>query len=328
MDRRAFISGATLGLLAAPLAAEAQPDRTVRKFGVINTNDPRTAPGLHAAFWARMRELGWIESQNLVVEFRDAARDLSRVQSAAAELVDLKVEMIVMDNGTASRRVQEVTRTVPICVFGADLLEAGVVASLTRPGGNITGVQAFQADLVGKRLALLKEVVPRLKRVGVLIQVRGSGTNTAVLRAVEDAGRALQIQVQVVEAPQRGDLERGFSTLMRDQAQGVLVVNNPVLTTHMDEVVALAAKSRLAAIYEYKRWVEIGGGLMSYGPAIADGYRQLAECADKILRGAKPAELPVQQPIKFELLINLKTAKALRLTIPPALLRRADQVIE
>ena len=274
-----------------------------------------------------MRELGWIEGQNLVVEFSDAAGDWSRVQRAAAELVDLKIDMIVMDNGTASGRAQEITRTVPICVFGADLLEAEVVASLTRPGGNVTGVQAFQADLVGKRLALLKEVVPRLKRVGVLIETRGPATNTAVLRAAEEAGRTLQIQVQVMEAPQRGDLERGFSTLMRGQAGGVLVVNNPVLTTHMGEVVALAAKNRLAAIYEYRRWVE-ASGLMSYSPVVADGYRQLAECADKILRGAKPADLPVQQPTKFELAINLKTAKALGLTIPQSLLLRADEIIQ
>jgi putative tryptophan/tyrosine transport system substrate-binding protein len=330
IDRRTFLAGTGAVLLAAPLAAEAQPERTIRKVGVINTNSPRSSPGLNATFWARMRELGWIEGQNLVVEFRDAVGDRSRVQveSATSEMVELKVDIIVMESGTASRWAQDITRTVPICVFGADLQVAGVVASLARPGGNVTGVQAFQADLVGKRLALLKEVVPRLRRVGVLIEVRGVPTNTAVLRAAEEAGRTLGLQVQVVEVPHRDDLERGFAALTRGQAHGVLIVNNAVLTTHRNEVVALAAKSRLAAIYEYRGWVEAGGGLMSYGPVLSDGHRQLAECADKILRGAKPAELPVQQPTKLELIINLKTAKALGLTIPPSLLGRADEVIQ
>ena len=322
MRRRRVLAGLLLSL-AAPLGAEAQPDRTIRKVGVINTNAPRSSPGLNATFWTRMRELGWIEGQNLAVEFRDAVGDGSsrvRVQKATSELVALKVDIVVMESGTASRWAQDITRTVPICVFGADLQEAGVVASLAGPGGNVTGVQAFQADLVGKRLALLKEAVPRLTRVGVLIQARGAPTNTAVLRAAEEAARALGLQVQVVEAPHRDDLERGFAALTRGQAHAVLIVNNAVLTTHKDEVVALAARSRLAAIYEYRIWVEAGGGLMSYGPVLSDGHRQLAECADKILRGAKPAELPVQQPTRFELVINLKTAKALGLTIPPSLL--------
>ena len=259
MDRRAFFG--TLGLLAAPRAAEAQSDQAVRKIGVINTNAPNRSPGLNPFFWGRMRELGWIEGKNFVVEFRDAvggtaARGL--VQSSTGEMVQLKVDIIVMNNGTAARRVQDVTRTIPICVFGGDLQQAGVIASLSRPGGNATGVQAFQPDLVGKRLESLKEVVPGLTRVGVLVQTRGGSLNTAFLRVAEDTGRTLQLQMHVVESPQPGDLEQAFWALTRGQARGLLVVNNPSITSSQSQVVALAAKSRLAAIYEYGVWTEAG----------------------------------------------------------------------
>ena len=326
MDRRTFLASVTGGLLAAPLAAKAQGERTVPKIGVINFNAPVHAPRFESAFWGRMRELGWVEGQSLAVELRGAGGDWGRLPSLAAELVQRKVNVIVMDNGTAARRVQEGDRTVPICVAGGDLQAAGVVANLAKPEGNVTGVQLFQASLAGKRLALLKEAVPGLTRVGILFERRG-GLNDAVLRATEDAARTMGLKLYVVEAPAPDDFNRAFSALTKVGAPALLVVNNANTVIHQNQVLGLAAKSRLAALYEYRDWTE-AGGLMSYGPVISEMWRQLAECADKILKGAKPADVPVQQPSKFDLVINLKTAKALGLTIPQALLQRADQVIE
>jgi len=321
MDRRAFLGTVAGSLLAAPLAAEGQGT-----IGVINFNAPVRAPGFDSAFWGRMRELGWVEGQSLAVELRGAGGDWGRLPSLAAELVQRKVNVIVMDNGTAARRVQEGDRTVPICVAGGDLQAAGVVANLAKPEGNVTGVQLFQASLAGKRLALLKEAVPGLTRVGILFERRG-GLNDAVLRATEDAARTMGLKLYVVEAPAPDDFNRAFSALTKVGAPALLVVNNANTVIHQNQVLGLAAKSRLAALYEYRDWTE-AGGLMSYGPVISEMWRQLAECADKILKGAKPADVPVQQPSKFDLVINLKTAKALGLTIPPSLLQRADQVIE
>ena len=321
MDRRTFLGTVAGSLLAAPVAAQGRGT-----IGVINFNAPVRAPGFDSAFWGRMRELGWVEGQNLAVELRGAGGDWSRLPSLAAELVQRKVNVIVMDNGTAARHVQEGDRTVPICVAGGDLQAAGVVANLAKPEGNATGVQLFQASLAGKRLALLKEAVPGLTRVGILFERRG-GLNDAVLRATEDAARTMGLKLHAVEAPAPDDFNRAFSALTKVGAPALLVVNNANTLIHQNQVLGLAAKSRLAALYEYRDWTE-AGGLMSYGPVISEMWRQLAECADKILKGAKPGDVPVQQPSKFDLVINLKTAKALGLTIPPSLLQRADQVIE
>jgi putative ABC transport system substrate-binding protein len=274
--------------------------------------------------WPR---LGWVEGQNLAVERREAAGNWQRLPTLAGELMRLKVDVIVMDAGNAAKRVQESTRPTPICVTGGDLQASGVVKNLARPEGNITGVQLVQPDLVGKRLSLLKEAVPGLTRVGVLTEGRTGPLQVDVLRAAEDACRALALELHVVEVLESAAIEPAFSTLKKVGARGALVLNNPSLTNRRDQIVALAAKSHVALIYEYRYWPD-AGGLMSYGPITAEIYRQLAECVDKVLRGAKPADLPVQQPTKFELVINLKTAKALGLSIPPSLLERADEVIE
>jgi len=322
MDRRAFLGA--LGLLAAPRAAKAQPSRVLGILAVNSPLPPRFTPG----FWERLGELGWLEGQNLRVEIRDASNDMSRVPDLATELVRLKVDMIVMDNGTAARQVvDKVTRTLPICTSGGDLQAVGLVTDLRRPEGSVTGVQVLQSTLATKRLEILKEVVPTLKYAGVLLQNAAAPTNTAVLRAAIDAGRALGVRVDAVEARQPSDFERIFSSLSRVKGSGLLVTNNPITTGHQTTMVALAAKTKVPAIYEYGYWVATGG-LLSYGANVADTARRLADCTDKILRGAKPADVPVQQPTKFDLVINLQTARSLGLTIPPSLLQRADQLIE
>jgi putative tryptophan/tyrosine transport system substrate-binding protein len=330
MDRRRFLLTSLAGALAAPLAAEAQQKVKVPKLGILYMNSPVNSPvlttGHFSSFSDRLRELGWIDGRNVAIELRGGAGEQKRFLSFAAELVRLKVDVIAMDNGTGAKLVQESTTPIPICVAGGDLQAAGVLKNLAKPEGNITGVQVFQPDLVGKRLALPKETVPGLTRVGMLSGSR-SPVNTTVLRIAEDASRTLGLELHVKEVALADDLEPAFSTLTQAGVRGLIVMNNPALTARSDQVVALAMKSRMAAIYEYRNW-PVGGGLTSYGAIIAEIFRQLAECVDKILRGAKPGDVPVQQPTKFEFVINLKTARTLGLTIPPSVLARADQVID
>ena len=254
-------------------------------------------------------------------------QEWNRLAILANELVKLKVDVIVMDNGTAAKIVQATIAPTPICVVGGDLQAAGTVKNLAKPEGNTTGVQVFQPDLVGKRVELLREMVPGLRRVGILLSGRSVPVSVAVLQVAEAACRTLGLELHVSEVSLGEPLDPAFSALIRAGVRRLLVVNHPSLTARRDSVVALAAQNRLPAIYEYGIWAE-AGGLMSYGSITADHYRQLAECVDTILRGAKPADVPVQQPRKFEFVVNRKTAKALGLTIPPSLLARADQVIE
>ena len=330
MDRRRFLLTSlvgAVGAVAATSAAEAQSERRIPKIGVLYYNTPVSTTGLPLPFWDRLRELGWVDGRTVAIELRGAAGDVDKLTRFASELKTLKVDVITMDNGTAAKRVEERTRPIPICVVGGDLQAAGVVKNLAKPEGDITGIQLFQPELVAKRLALLKETVMGFKKVGVLLGLRDSPINVVVLRHAEEACRTAGLELHVKEVRSLEDLEPAFATLKRAGVQGLLVMNNPQLTVHRDHVVALAAKNRLPAIYEYEYWVA-AGGFISYGAERADYYRKLAECVDKILRGAKPADIPVQQATKFELLINLKTAKGLGLTIPPSLLLRADRVIE
>jgi len=327
INRRTFLCGITLGTLSAPLAGEAQRDPRVPKIGVLYMNRPVSTAGLPPSFWERLHEIGWVDGRNVAVELRGGAGEWKRLPNLAAELIGLKVAVIAMDNGSVAKVVQGSTAPTPICVAGGDLQAAGVVKNLAKPEGNITGVQVFQPDLVAKRLSLLKETVPGLTRVGVLLGNRAAPLNVAVLRVAEAACRMLGLQLHVNEVSMAEDLEPALSTLTRAGVRGLVVINNPALSARQTQVVALATKSRIAAIYEYESW-PAAGGLMSYGASSTEIFRQLAECVDKVLRGAKPADIPVQQPTKFELIINLKTAKALGLTIPQSLLLRADQVIE
>jgi putative ABC transport system substrate-binding protein len=266
----------------------------------------------------------------VVIEYRDAEGKFERLPALAAELVALKVDVIVAGGLQHALAAKQATRSLPI-VFGSvpDPVEAGLVTSLARPGGNLTGLAALAQELVGKRLEQLKLVVPGVRRVAILWQPGAFPERTAkdILKEAEVAARALGVRVQFVEARDPGDFDRAFSEMTRERAGALAVSPNTMFINERRRLADLAAKNRLPALYPTRESVD-AGGLMSYGPNLADSFRRAATFVDKILKGAKPGDLPVERPTKFELVINLKTAKALGLTIPPAVLQRADQVIE
>jgi putative ABC transport system substrate-binding protein len=319
-----------LCLLTATLAAEAQPvDRSAR-IGYLSLSTPARDPS-RAAFLQALRDLGYVEGTTLVVESRNAQGRTERLPALAAELVALKVDVIVTGAGTLGvLAAKQATSAIPV-VFGAvgDPVGEGIVTSLARPGGNVTGLSVNSPELASKSLELLKEAVPGAARLALLLKPDAMPDRAREdrLKAWEGAARALGVRLQVVEARRPEDLDRAFSDMVKARADALSVVATPLFDAERGRIVALAAKSRLPAIYTFSRYVE-AGGLMSYGPDIPDLFRRAATYVDKILKGAKPADLPVEQPTKFELIINLKTAKALGLRIPPLLLQRADQVIE
>jgi putative ABC transport system substrate-binding protein len=327
MDRRTFFGTLAGALLAAPLAAEAQRTGEVPKIGVINFNSPpRRAPGA-SVFWDTLVKLGWAEGQNVTVERRDAGGDWNQIPRLAVELSRLHVDMFVIASEAVAQQVQRATRTIPICAYAGDFQTAGLVKNLARPEQNVTGVQSVQIELTGKRLALLKEVLPRLVQVGVLVSEQHHPSTLALLRNAKDSARPLGLQVQVAVASRPGDFAGAFAALTKAHVRGLVVVSNPYMYQYRGQIAELAVKNSIVTICTDRIWAE-AGSLMSYGVTEAEIQQRLAECVDKILRGAKPADVPVQQPNKFELCINLKTAKTLGLTIPPSLLQRADQVIE
>ena len=329
MDRRAFI-GTLAGGLAAPLAAGAQQAARTARIGFLALD--MTAPILSTpreAFLQGLRDLGYVEARNLLIEYRDAKGKPEQFPALAAELVALKVDVIVARGGTlGALAAKQATTTIPV-VFGAvgDPVSEGIVASLARPGGNVTGLSLVFPELGAKSLELLKEVVPEVNRVALLLKPDASPDRKSRLEAAEVAARRLGMRLQVVEARGLEDFDRALSDMTRARAGALAVLATPVFDAHRQRLADLAARNRLPAVYSYRTYVE-SGGLMSYGPDLRDLFRRAATYVDKILKGAKPGDLPVEQPTKFELVINLKTAKALGLTIPPALLQRADQVIE
>jgi len=331
MDRRAFLATWTGALLAAPLAAAAQPADRIARIGYLALNLAAGDPRAREAFLQGMRDLGYVERRNLLIEYRDAERKTDRFAALAAELVALKVDVIVTAGGTlAALAAKRATITLPI-VFAAvgDPVAEGLVTSLARPGGNVTGLSVVSLEFVGKSLELLTEAVPGVSRVALLLKPDSMPDRARKerLEAAEVAARALKVRLQVIEARGPEDFARAFSDMTRAHAGALYVLTTPMFEIERRRLVDLAAKNRLPTVYAFKGWVD-DGGLMSYGPDIADLYRRAATYVAKILKGAKPADLAVEQPTKFELVINLKTAKALGLTIPPSLLQRADQVIE
>jgi len=330
MDRRAFVSGITLGLLAAPLAVEAQQPTKIARIGYLSLN---LIPNRHLreAFRQGLRDVGYVEGRNVVIEYRDAEGKPERLPALAAELVALKVDVIVTGGGTPPALVaKQATKTIPIVFASApDPVVDGLVTSLARPGGNVTGSSNLNPELVGKCLEQLTQAVPRVSRVAILWQpgFTDERTDKDMLKAADVGARALGVALQVVEARGPADIDRAFSDMTRARASALTVLPSAMRFTERRRLVDLAAKNRLPAVYAQGEFVE-AGGLMSYGPSLADLFRRAATYVDKILKGAKPSDLAVQQPTKFELVINLKTAKALGLTIPPSLLQRADQVIE
>ncbi len=282
------------------------------------------------AFRQGLRERGYVEGQNIVIEYRSADGKIERFARLATELVRLKVDLIVAGNTPMARAAQQATTTIPI-VAGAmgDPVGDGLVASLSRPGGNITGLTFLGPELVPKRLGLLKEAIPRISRVAALWHPGAFGERTTqdMLKETDAAARSLGVHLQLVEVRGPNELDRAFSTMTKERGEALMMFPSTMLFNERRRIVDLAAKSRLPAMYPARQFVELGG-LISYGASLTDLTRRAAIYVDKILKGAKPADLPVEQPSKFELVINLKTAKALGLTIPPSLLGRADEVIQ
>jgi putative tryptophan/tyrosine transport system substrate-binding protein len=329
LDRRAFLAGTGAVFLAAPLAAEAQQAAKVPRIGYLALNFA-SGRNLTETFRQGLRVVGYVEGRNVVIEYRDAEGKPQRLPALAAELVALKVDVIVAPSTPATLAARRATRTLPIVFIGvADPITDGLVTSLARPGANVTGLSSLTPELVGKRLDLLKQAVPRVSQVAVLWQPGGQGERTAkdMLKGAEVAARALGVRLQFVEARGPADLDRAFSEIIKARADALTVLGTPMFFNERRRLVDLTAKNRLPALYPIREFVD-AGGLTSYGANFADLYRRAAAYVDKIFKGAKPADLPVEQPTKFELVINLKTAKALGLTIPPSLLGRADEVIE
>jgi putative ABC transport system substrate-binding protein len=330
INRRTFIGGLGL-LLAVPLVAEAQQAGKVPRIGFLALNLAPN-PHLHEAFRQGLRDLGYVEGRNVVIEIRDAEGTLQRLPALAAELVALKVDVIVTGGGTPTAlAAKQATKTIPIVFASApDPVTDGLVTSLARPGGNVTGLSNLNPELVGKCLEQLKQAVPGVSRVAVLWQpgAYGERTDKDMVKGAEIAARALGVRLQFVEARGPADFDRAFSNMTRARAGALTALaGSATFFSERRRLVDLAAKNRLPAVYPQREFVD-AGGLMAYGPNLADLFRRAATYVDKILKGAKPGDLPVEQPTKFELVINLKTAKALGLTIPPSLLLRADQVIE
>jgi ABC-type uncharacterized transport system substrate-binding protein len=328
MDRRRFLLTSLAGAAAVPLAARAQPTGKVSRIGFIVTGTPNETGHLIQALNKGLRELGYVEGRNVVFERRFGEGRQEKLPALAAELVQLKVDVIVTGSNPVIAAVKQATATIPVVMaVSRDPVGANFIASLARPGGNITGL-ANDADpeIIGKNLELLKEAAPRVSRVAFLWNPVPPGAGTSK-HAVESAARSLGVTLQSVEVRRPTEFEGAFAAMVRERANGVVVAQDPIALGSRSQVVLLAARSRLPAVYGVREFAE-AGGLMSYGPNIADQFQRAAFYVDRILKGAKPGDLPVEQATKFELVINLKTAKALGLTIPRSLLARADQIIE
>jgi ABC-type uncharacterized transport system substrate-binding protein len=314
---------ATVLLTAAP-HAEAQQPKKVPHVGVLAGGSASSDKARIDALRQGLRELGYMEGKNLVIEYAYADGKTNRLTELAAKLVHLKVEVIVTAGPSATRAAKQATTTIPIVMAqDSDPVASGLAASLARPGGNITGLSRLSPELSGKQLELLKETVPTLSQLAVFENSTQPG-NRQSLNEVELAAGALGVQLQTVNISGPKDIQTAFLAASKRRANGLLVLSSPVLFAQRTEVVELAAKNRLPAIYFALEFAE-DGGLMSYGPSITDLFRRAATYVDKILKGAKPAELPVEQPTKFELIMNLKAAKKIGLTIPPNVLARADK---
>jgi putative ABC transport system substrate-binding protein len=314
-------------LLAVAVIAEAQQPQKVPRIGFLATVSPSTISDRVEAFRQGLRELGYVEGKNIVVEWRYAEGKLDRLPALAAELVRLKTDIIVTAGPQATRRAKEATVTIPIVMgFDNDPVGSGFVASLPRPGGNITGLSTLAPEISGKQLELLKEIVPKLSRVAVLGDSNEPG-NAQALKEVELAAGAFKVQLQYLDVLNLKDIENSFQSASKQRAGAVIVLAGPVMPAHRTEVVNLAAKNRLPAMYFRSDFVE-AGGLMTYNVNYNDLFRRAATFVDKILKGRMPGDLPVEQSTKFELIINLKAAKQIGLTIPPNVLARADKVIK
>src|SRR5215470_19628421 len=317
----------TGGLLAAPLAAVAQ-QKAMPVIGVLNTGSPSpsSAPFMDA-FRQGLSEAGYVEGQNVAIEYRWAEGHYDRLPALAADLVGRKVDLIMANSPPAAVAAKSATSTIPIVMRGgADPVGSGLVASLARPGGNLTGVSVIVDELTAKRLELLSELVPRARVIALLMNPNNASADR-VIREVQEAARMKGLQLHVLKARSESEIDAAFASLVQLHADALVVGGDPFLSNQREQLVALASRRAVPSIYQWREFVA-SGGLISYGPSLTSAFRLVGAYAGKILKGAKPADLPVQQSTTFELVINLKTAKTLGLTIPPSMLMRADEVIE
>jgi putative tryptophan/tyrosine transport system substrate-binding protein len=325
MTKKFFCIGLCAMLLALSLSAQAQQPAGIPRIGILLPTTASVYLPRVEAFRRRLGELGYVEGKNTVIEYRYAEGTLERLPDLAAELVRLKVDVIVA-TAQGALAAKKASATTPI-VFGnaSDPVGSGLVSSLARPGGNITGLSVMSADLDGKRLELLKEAIPKVTRVAFLWEPGDSRGNRA-LTDMEAAAKALRLKLLSLEVRGLDDFDSAFARAKRDGAQALITTTGPLVSTQLRQVLDFAAKNRLPAIYTNNEYVD-AGGLMSYAPNQADLFRRAADFVDKILKGTKPADIPVEQPKKFEFIVNLKTARQIGLTIPPNVLARADKVI-
>jgi ABC-type uncharacterized transport system substrate-binding protein len=330
MERRTFLAGTGAVLLAAPLAAEAQPaGKKLPTLGILGiAAGAPEGPVLLAKFFQGLQDLGWVEGRNLFVERRIAEASDERLVQAAAELVRLNVDVIVAVSGPATlTAAREATKTIPIVMIASsrDPISTGLIQSYARPGGNVTGLVTAPEELTGKQLELLKAVVPRLSRAGVLHDATVGPFRLE--QATVETSRALGIEILPFEVRGPADFDGAIAAAVRAGVGGLIASGSPTFVRYRQQIAELLMKHRLPGISVWRSFAE-AGLLMAYGPSLSDQFRRAAAYVDKILRGAKPGDLPVERPTKFELVINLKTAKAIGLTLPPSLLQRADEVIQ
>jgi putative ABC transport system substrate-binding protein len=329
IDRRAFIGILAGGLLAAPLAAEGQRTTKIPRIGVLAPGSSAApAPNIFGAFLRELGELGWVEGQNVIIELRFAGNRFERFPSLATELVRLRVDVILAAGGPASlKAAREATTTIPIVMVASsrDPVADGLAKSFPRPGGNITGLTTAPEEIGGKQLELLREADPGVSRVGILWDATVGAFR--VSKSVEAVSRSLKIELVPLEVHAPADFEAAVAAATRERVNGLVVAGTPMFTRHSKQLADLLSKNRLPGISIWSVFPE-AGDFMAYGPSLADEFRRAAIYVDKILKGANPGDLPIEQPTKYTLVINLKTARALGLTIPASLLQRADQVIE
>jgi putative ABC transport system substrate-binding protein len=320
MDRRRFVVTSLATTFSAPFATEAQQGGKTFRIGVLGSGSPDVLR-------QSLREVGYVEGLNLTIEWRDAEGKMERFNELSVELVRLKVDVIVATNPTATFAARRATTSIPIIMVNTpDPVQLGLALSLGRPGGNVTGTTTLSADLSGKQLELLKEAVPRAARIAVLSNPNNPWHPLAV-KGAETSARSLAVHLQVVEVRGPEHLDNAIAAMTKERAGAVLVLTDPMTFFHRTRLAELTSRHRLPSMHGVRGYLD-AGGLMSYWAHQADLYRRVSSYVDRILKGAKPGDLPIEQPTKFELIINLKTAKALGLTIPPSLLLRADQVIE
>jgi putative ABC transport system substrate-binding protein len=322
-----FAAILALGVFAESLAADAQPSKSMARLGFLGSSSVERDKGRVEAFYQRLQELGWMDGRNLSIEQRFAAGQFDKLPALAAELVRLKPDVLVVSGAPAAHAAKNATRVIPIVMTNAaDPVGTGLVASLARPGGNLTGLSDFNAGVVVKRLEIFKEIIPSATRVAVLFNP-GNPTNPLQLKLIQEAAPTLRVRLFPLEVRRVDDIEAGFAAMRRDSAEALMILGDPLLGSQMRRILDLTAKNRLPSTYGAREAVDIGG-LMSYGPNFVDLYSRAATYVDKILKGAEPGNLPVEQPTKFELVINMRTAKTLGLTIPQSMLLRADHLIE